>query len=198
VSLLSTFVGELPKSEVKRFDRKQKQHVQAPCPAIVSVYNKHMGNVDLLDSNIGRFHSRMKSRKWYFHLFYHLLDISVVNAWVLNRYVSAGNNAKTMSQKKFRLELAQSLCQIGPKTAECERPRSLDIVEECRTKFKRSSIPPKDVRLDSQNHWPVWKEKRTSCKYPSCKGYTFVSCEKCSVNLCLNKDKNCFKNFHQV
>lgn len=63
VSFLSTFVGELPKSEVKRFDRKKKEYVMVPCPVVVTVYNSHMGNVDLLDSNIGRYHIKMRS-KW--------------------------------------------------------------------------------------------------------------------------------------
>ncbi|KAL3195970.1 hypothetical protein MRX96_001731 [Rhipicephalus microplus] len=56
---------------------------------------------------------------------------------------------------------------------------------------------PRDVRKDGTQHWPLWNERRTRCK--TCKGgYTFVSCSKCQVYLCLNKDRNCFTHFHQV
>ncbi|XP_049855224.1 piggyBac transposable element-derived protein 3-like [Schistocerca gregaria] len=62
VCFLSTFVGELPKSEVTRFDRKKREHRMVQCPAVVSVYNSHMGNVDLLDSIIGRCHIKIRPK----------------------------------------------------------------------------------------------------------------------------------------
>lgn len=46
VPLVSMFVDELPKSQMRRCDRKEKEHVEISCPAVVSVYNSHMGNVD--------------------------------------------------------------------------------------------------------------------------------------------------------
>ena len=199
VSFLSTFVGELPKSEVRRFDRKKKEHVMVPCPAVVSVYNSHMGNVDLLDSNIGRHHIKIRSKRWYIRLFFHLLDTMVINSWILYRrmLLETGSTDKPMNQKKFRIELAQTLCQIGQEARKRGRPSSLDAIENKRLHVKGSSLPPKDVRLDPVNHWPIWNEKRTTCKSPGCKGYTFVSCEKCKVNLCLNKINNCFTSFHK-
>lgn len=198
VVLLSTFVGEEPRKDVRRYDRKKKEHIEVPCPAIVSAYNSHMGNVDLLDSNIGRFRIRMKSRKWYFRLFYHLVDLAVINSWILHRRVAEQKNETAMTQKKFRVDLLQSLLKIGPKPQKRGRPRSTDIVEEKRVKYKASTLPTQDIRKDPLHHWPVWRQKRTTCKFPDCRGYTYVACEKCTVNLCLNKDKNCFKAFHNL
>lgn len=199
VSFLSSFVGELPKSEVRRFDRKKKEHIMVPCPAVVSVYNSHMGNVDLLDSNIGRHHIKIRSKRWYLRIFFHLLDTMVINSWILYRRMlrQTGSTDTPMNQKKFRTELAQTLCQVGPEPRKRGRPSSLDPIESKRVRVKGSSLPPKDVRLDPVNHWPKWNEKRTTCKNPNCKGYTYVSCEKCKVNLCLNKANNCFTSFHK-
>lgn len=111
VSLLSTFVGKEPISEVQRFDKKLKKRIPVECPKVVQVYNKHMGGVDLLDSIIGRYRIAMRSKKWYFKLFYHFLDMSLVNAWLL--YRRAYENEATIPLAKFRQEVAVALCQSG-------------------------------------------------------------------------------------
>jgi len=80
VTLLSTYCGELPKVTKKRFDKKFKKQVEVDCPYSIKEYNRHMGGVDLLDSHIGRYKIKIKSRKWYIRLFYHLLDMTVVNS----------------------------------------------------------------------------------------------------------------------
>lgn len=199
VLFLSSFVGELPKvCEKPRYDRKQKTHVNIACPEVVNKYNKNMGNVDLLDSNVGRCHIKLKSRKWYIRLFYHLLDMTVINAWVLYRKLQEcqDTQGKDLTQKEFRIELARALCCMGKNSLKRGRPSQSSFIEEARKKFKGSSIPVKDVRIDGTEHWPKYNEKRTTCKLPNCKGYTFISCEKCNVNLCFNKDKNCFRVFH--
>lgn len=85
VTLLSSYCGILPMSTVKRFDNKQKKPITIQCSNIIKEYNKYMGGVDLLYSLIGRYKIRMRSRKWYMRLWYHLLDVSVVNSWILYR-----------------------------------------------------------------------------------------------------------------
>lgn len=80
VNLMSIFCGQLPEPLVRRLDRKHKQYKEVNCPMIVSIYNKHMGGVDLLDSHIERHRIKMRSKKWYFRLFYHLVDLAIVNA----------------------------------------------------------------------------------------------------------------------
>ena len=37
IAFISTFVGELPISHMRQFDRKKKEHVEMSCPAAVSV-----------------------------------------------------------------------------------------------------------------------------------------------------------------
>ncbi|XP_040073998.1 piggyBac transposable element-derived protein 2-like [Ixodes scapularis] len=60
-----------------------------------------------------------------------------------------------------------------------------------------SHIPNEDVRTDSTGHWPVVKDTRQRCKKPGCKGHTNGMCSKCNAHLCLNKNTNCFFDFHQ-
>ncbi|XP_046684860.1 piggyBac transposable element-derived protein 2-like [Homalodisca vitripennis] len=110
VMLGSTLCGVVPMESIKRYDRKAKKYIDVPCPQIVKVYNKHMGGVDLMDSHIGRHHIRLRSRKWYFRMFYHMVDMAVVNAWILHSTLS---ETKGMTQKEFRTDLGVTLCKIG-------------------------------------------------------------------------------------
>jgi len=48
-------VSEQPKSEVLRFSKSQIKSLNIPCPSAVTIYNKHMRGVYLLDANIGRY-----------------------------------------------------------------------------------------------------------------------------------------------
>lgn len=48
----------------------------------------------------------------------------------------------------------------------------------------------KDEKLDRLNHWSIWNGKSTSYPHFNYKVYIYVMCEKCQVNLRLNKEKD--------
>lgn len=73
------------------------------CPTDVSVYSSHMGNVDLLSSNMVRFHMEMGYREWYFRILCHLVDTPVINAWLLYQQTYVNVEARKLSQKAFRV-----------------------------------------------------------------------------------------------
>lgn len=85
VNLLSSYVGTEPTTVAKRWDRKKKVHVEVPMPAIVQVYNKFMGGIDLLDMMTSMYKYCLKSRRWYLYVFWHTVTIALVNAWLLYR-----------------------------------------------------------------------------------------------------------------
>lgn len=159
-----------------------------------------MGGVDLLDSLIGRSKIRMRSRKWYLRLFYHLLDLTVVNAWLLYRRVEAEKgNEKTKRLIEFKGEIAYSLTNAACVRKVRGRPSSVleHMFETKRKRGATSYVPPKDVRKDQTAHWPSYDEQRQRCKYPGCKGFSYIKCTKCKTHLCLNKNNNCFLKFHE-
>lgn len=94
LSLLSTFAAVDPVVKVSRFDRKQKKRVKVDCPNIIKVYNRHMGGVDLLDGLLGRHKIKMRSRKWYMRVFHHLLDVTIVNSWLLHKRIQKQKRQK--------------------------------------------------------------------------------------------------------
>lgn len=63
VNILSTYSGKLPKTTVKRFERKQKPHVDVDCPNVITECNRHMGDVYLMDRLIGRYEIKVRSKK---------------------------------------------------------------------------------------------------------------------------------------
>lgn len=199
VILASSFVGQQPIQQVKRYCKKQKKYLQVDCPQIVKTYNQHMGGVDLLDSFLGKYKIKIRTKKWYLRLFYHYLDIMIINGWLLYRRVGEQKQRSTpLKQKDFKFEVAKCLCMCGQSILKKRgRPSSQpDQMEIKRKKPNTSVLPPRDVRLDGFEHFPVWGRKRQRCKYSGCKGKTYISCEKCQVELCLNKNKNCFRDFH--
>jgi hypothetical protein len=162
-----------------------------------------MGGVDLHDSFVGRAKIRIKSKKWYMRIFYHLLDITVVNSWIIYKKVMKDKCSKLKSLPEFRIELAEVLCRFGQKFSTRQRStaaKELDKrLESKATKKSAAHIPPKDIRNDGLFHFPEHDPKgktRTRCKKAGCNKLSSIKCKKCDVYLCLMAHRNCFRDFH--
>ncbi|CAK1592496.1 unnamed protein product [Parnassius mnemosyne] len=125
VTLLSAYTGSLPITTISRYDKVTKQRVQINCPQVIKDYNSHMEGVDLLDSFIGRYHITRKSRKWTNRLFFHLLDMTIINSWLLYKRTlkQVNSTTKPMNLCNYRLELANALCNLGPQANGNKRGR---------------------------------------------------------------------------
>lgn len=53
----------------------------------------------------------MRSKKWHFKLFYHLVDVAAVNAWLL--YRRALGEATELRLASFRAEVSETLMRMG-------------------------------------------------------------------------------------
>ena len=81
-------------------NRKQRDGtvIQVPTvPAAIS-YNKNMGGVDLNDQQRNYYAVGRKSRKWWRYLLWFLVDVSIVNAHILE---SEAENHRTRPQLHF-------------------------------------------------------------------------------------------------
>lgn len=74
----------------------------------------------------------------------------------------------------------------------------LDQIENVKKTKRRSRVkmPSQEVAEDGIGHWPSWTNNRQRCK--NCGLKSHVHCTKCACYFCLNKDRNCFKDFHAV
>ena len=89
-------------------NRKQRDGtiIQVPSVPVVRSYNQNMGGVDLHDQLRGYYAVGTKSRKWWRYLFWFCVDVSIVNAFILEKKAL---NHWTRGQLEFRTELAHDL-----------------------------------------------------------------------------------------
>ena len=52
-------------------------------PSVIGQYNKCMGGIDKMDSLVGMFPCKIKVRRWPMRVFFHLIDFTICNAWLL-------------------------------------------------------------------------------------------------------------------
>nr|XP_047128015.1 piggyBac transposable element-derived protein 4-like [Hydra vulgaris] len=210
VRLCSTYVGTKPfqrnntssqLSKVARYNKKKSSYDEIDCPQIIREYNTHMGGVDLMDSYLGRNGLKIKTQDMATRIFYHFLDMTVTNAFILYRRLNAENNKtvdsddkiKDMTMKEFRVSIAKELCvslekrSVGRPSA--TQPTNRNYVG------RKAAHPVASVRFDEMNHFPEWGSKK-SCKFCK-KSDTHTFCTKCNIHLCFSKAKNCFKDYHQ-
>ncbi|XP_050035995.1 piggyBac transposable element-derived protein 3-like [Dermacentor andersoni] len=195
VTIVSNYISTEPVGSVRRWDRKEKKYIHVPQPAAIKVYNSFMGGVDLLNYLVELYKFGIKSRRWYIYLFYHTLMMSTVNAWLLYRRHCDSLNQKNVNLRHFQAGIAQCLIAVGKKPV--GRPSSFGIRASIKRKVSASS-PDDEVRRDGVSHMPVWGTNRLRCRHcpPGKNFFSFIYCGKCNVQLCLNKDRNCFAAYH--
>ena len=93
-------------------------------PLVVLDYNKGKAGVDVSDQMAVSYPIRRRCVKWYQTLFCHLIDTTVVNAYLVHQALGG-----QLNHFLFRKELARSLCgreQYGPRRPPGRRPPSPD------------------------------------------------------------------------
>lgn len=162
------------------------------CSQLVKDYNENMGYVDKADMMMSTYKIDRKSKKWYMRIFFHFLDLAVHNAFIL---FTANSEGKQISLKHFRLAVAIAL--IGS-INQSKSPRGGQKKKlKQHTTFKPKVLYEK--RFNSCDHMPVRKNSRrcANCSTKSQPHRSKWSCSICDVGLCLNEEKNCFKDYHE-
>lgn len=165
-----------PLSQAPRWDRKAKEKKNIPQPRVLKNYNTHMGGVDQHDWDVGKYAVQIRAKKWYWVLFTRMIDMAVVNAWILYRIV----NSADMSLLNFRRAIAVAYMKLGVKSV-MGRPT-----------ISSTSKVFDDVRFDRKGHFMERRDKQRRCQGKACKSKPLTFCVKCLVTLC----KDCFNPYH--
>ncbi|CAK1554360.1 unnamed protein product [Leptosia nina] len=145
VVTVATNFENLAITSATRWSNEEKAKVQVPQPSLISNYNKYMGGVDKCDQAVANLRTRMRIKKWWWPIFAYLLDVSVVNAWLLAR--KNGCTRDTESLFVFRRFIARSLLSThGTPPHQGRKPAK----------------PLSTMRYDGKEHWlvPINTERR--------------------------------------
>jgi len=85
----------------------------------VQFYNKTKCGVDILDQMARRYSTRAATRRWPVHVFYNILDLAAINAWIIYRDVTG----EQMSRHDFLRQLAEELREVYKEKREYMVPK---------------------------------------------------------------------------
>ncbi|KAG4066842.1 hypothetical protein HA402_012909 [Bradysia odoriphaga] len=161
------------------------KRISVHCPNVVADYNKYMCGVDRFDQYRERYETGRKSIKWWFRILYFLMDLAVVNSFVLWKMQQSPGSKN--NQLTYRLRQSRQLIDGFSSRKMAGRPPN----------FFKCKVP-KELRLaKSSFHLPRVVASSRRCKLCSSKynkqTRTKVICISCDVPLCV---KNCFERFH--
>ncbi|KAF2880144.1 hypothetical protein ILUMI_26033 [Ignelater luminosus] len=105
ISFLSNYHNP---DELTNVNRRQKNgFLQViPCLSVVKDYNKFMSGVDKADMLKSLYEINRKSKKWWHKIFFHFVDVSVANSYIIFKNRCRG---PTLTLKEFRLSVVDGL-----------------------------------------------------------------------------------------
>lgn len=177
IYFLSNFHDPEKITSVQRKDKSGTSE-EISCPELVQDYNRNMGHVDKADMLKSFYEIDRKSKRWWLRIFWHFVDVTIVNAYILFRKRCDG---RTLDLKDFRVAVARGLIGI-PKRKNRGRKS-----EELPNKKYKLQVPI-ETRHKESSHMPIHDTSRR-CAFCSTKTdphRTKWSCTVCKVGLCLN------------
>ena len=99
VNLCSNAAGVHPISKASRYSSSEKKRLQIDQPFLIKLYNERMVSVNKMDQNVSKYRITMRGKKWCWCLISYMLDVSINNAWQLQKIC---NNENPMYMLQFR------------------------------------------------------------------------------------------------
>ena len=180
VHLLSTIPEGLEIGQVERRLRSEGrwQSKNFTQPKLIKLYNSNMGGVDLGDQRIATCSRLMKGNIWYYKIFFHMLEVAVLNAHIMYQ----GASHQGVSLGDFKELLVEQL--IGGNSFRWDT-LSRNVPEH---------IP--DVRFNREHfHYPVKTATHRNCKVHIQRVETVYECGICQVRMC---PAPCFERYHTL
>ena len=118
-----------------------------------------MGRVDLADMLLSFYRIPCKTKRWHQKIFWHLSDMTKINAWILYRrhFRQNGKPHKNHVAPQLSLELSDHLILTNKVNPSISRrgPSTRRSLEAPTTgKNPTQALPVSDVCFDQVAHWP--------------------------------------------
>ena len=169
------------------------QNVEVKQPAVIKDYNSFMNGVDKSDQLLSAYNLHRKCVRWWKTLFFHLIDIATVNAFILFKtqaqrfpHMQGLERSKRFSVLEFREELARNLAQL----------------EEFSDPPLSEKGSKKDVTIFDTDHMIKFSSSKRNCKVCYAKSkkelkvLSYCSAPQCNVYLHCTPSNNCFEVWH--
>lgn len=167
----------------------KKKKIEISRPFAVQEYNNFMGGVDMMDRMIAHYPHGFENRKWYLRIFFHLVNMAIVNSWILYRKSVDGN----MSLLKFKGSVVWTMLELQKAKKRGRKSNSIgQKTPPIKRKYKKSI--PTEITYDNIDHYPSKKEtgQASRCRNEICTSRTRYTCEKCECSVC----PKCMKSYH--
>jgi DNA excision repair protein ERCC-6 len=175
VHIMSTVHGLEPIHEARRWGKDGQLQVKQP--HLIWRYNAGMGGVDVMDKLLAAYRPNVRSKKWWWPLFTHALNVSVIAAWRVHCALNEKKNTK--SHLQFRRDIALTLLKMSTREAHHNG---------------RLVALPERVILDGLDHISV---EATQGRCVVCHQNTRKKCQKCDVRLHHDKGGVCHDVYHK-
>jgi hypothetical protein len=156
-------------------------------PECVQDYNKNMGAVDKSDMVLSSVHSTRKTMRWYKKMFFHLIDLSLLNSHIL----FCQKTGKRVPLAQFQLEVIRQLIneykRVVPSKSSV-RKRHSELPSRLTERHFMAKSPPSAKKVKTMARCVVClsRKLRRESRY---------ECKQCKVALCVEP---CFETYHTV
>ncbi|CAH2002249.1 unnamed protein product [Acanthoscelides obtectus] len=166
---------------------QNKRGIEATKPVCILEYNKNMGAVDRCDMLYSSTETIRKSIKCYKKIFFHLLDISILNAHALYQL----KTGKKLPLIDFQLQLVKQLLDEHKKA----HPRLVAgrANEDFSLRLTERHFPSLTEQRNEQNK--LVPRRCVVCSKRRKRRETTYRCLKCDVALCVVP---CFEHYHTL
>lgn len=163
-------------------------------PAVVHSYNQFMGGVDLKDQKLSTYlMERKRGIKWYLKVFRRLLNVSILNTYVI--YCSNIGQRKKMTHRRFRYLLAEELIEHFGRDSQTRSHSSASGFRRLDSSLghypQHTEVPPQERKNKKQDRHVRGRCAR--CAALKSRKATNIVCGICDVFLCVGQ---CWVDYH--
>ena len=163
-------------------------------PAVVDLYNKNMGGVDLADQLRKYYSITRTSVKWYRYLFWFAIDVSICDAFILYNHHRVGEGKAKIRQLDFRSVLSKQL--VGGFTSRVSGAQSSKRRKIEKFALEKGNAGKHFIEKIKGRKRQCVRCKRVGNKTQSGRSVeTTFQCVQCGAALC---QVDCFAAFHAV
>ena len=168
------------------------QRVEIKQPKAIDSYNNRMNGVDRSDQLIVSRNVLRKCLRWWKTLFFHMIDTSIVNSYILFQLHRAVHQDEELLQRPKKFSITEFREELIRELVGLEQYGNPPI----------HGPPKKELDMYETHHMPKFSKAKRNCKVcyatskKELKVLSYCDTPQCQVYLHCTADKNCFEIWH--